>query len=42
MTLPQVVGLVGIIVFTMVFWAGLILMRDWAAQSTEIGPKLGE
>lgn len=35
MTLPQVVGLVGIAVFTMVFWAGLILMGNWAAKSSD-------
>lgn len=38
MTLPQVIGLVGIVVFTLVFLAGLILMRQWADRSTEVGP----
>ena len=42
MTVPQLVGLVGIVVFTLVFLAGLILMRDLAAESTEIGPTLDE
>jgi len=30
MTLPQVVGLVGVLVFTLVFTAGLILVRNLA------------
>lgn len=35
MTLPQLVGLVGIVVFSMVFTAGLILARNLATEQAD-------
>ena len=35
MTLPQVVGLVGIVVFTIVFVAGLLLVADASSDFSD-------